>query len=354
MIQLSDIKPSPNNPRQHFDDKKFAELVASIKQNGVSQPILVRPINGAKAGKAKFQIVAGERRYRASSQLGLKDIPAHIKAMSDGEASSARLYVARRLALTNLIEAAREDFRKERLKLAHVLELCRYAPEIQTEALMACYETRPVQNKNKDGYDYVPDKTRPARHVRHLQDWLMQNVHLNPQQAPFKPDDVRLREDGVTCVNCPQRTGHDKLLFADIKSSDTCLNPLCFQAKLQQFVQITKAGVEAKQGKPAVLISNHYGSRTEGEGILGRDQYQILQKKVDRCEYAEQSVYTDGAVNGSPSSGNPVSYHCYSPLPDCESVNFSACATVRISDRDITHRPEGIGGNYDSSRQFCA
>src|ERR1051326_917635 len=91
MIPLGDIEPSPNNPRQHFDDRKFAELVASIKQNGVSQPILVRPINGANAGKAKFQIVAGERRYRASSQLGLKDIPAHIRAMSDAEASSARL-----------------------------------------------------------------------------------------------------------------------------------------------------------------------------------------------------------------------------------------------------------------------
>lgn len=339
MIPLGDIEPSPDNPRQHFNDKKFAELVASIKQNGVSQPILVRPINGAKTGKAKFQIVAGERRYRASNQLGLKDIPAHIKAMSDGEASSARLvenllredlhpldeadgflhlkeelkldvrgisqrvakdarYVALRLALTNLIEVAREDFRKERLTLGHVLELCRYAPEIQMNALIACYETKPVQNKSKDGYDYVPDKTRPARHVRHLQDWLMQNIHLNLQKAPFKLDDGRLREDGLTCVNCPQRTGHDKLLFADIKSSDTCLNPLCFQAKLQQFVHIIKAGVEAKQGKPAALISNHYGSRAEGEGILGRDQYQILQKKADRCEYAEQCVYADGGEIG--------------------------------------------------------
>jgi hypothetical protein len=84
MIPLGDIEPSPNNPRQHFDDKKFAELVASIKQNGIAQPILVRPINGAKSEKAKFQIVAGERRYRASDQLGLKDTPAYIKTLSDG------------------------------------------------------------------------------------------------------------------------------------------------------------------------------------------------------------------------------------------------------------------------------
>lgn len=340
LIPLSEIEPSPDNARKSFNEKKLAELVASIKQDGLWQPILVREMTAAQADGPKYRIVFGERRFRAATLAGLLEIPAYVKAMGETEALSAQLvenlqredvhpldeaegflrlkeelkldvrgiakrvakdarHVARRLALTNLIGEGKEDFRKEYLTLAHVLEICRLAPEIQTEALAACYEVKSVQNKTRDGYDFVPDKTRPARHVRHLQDWLSANVHLNLQNAPFKLDDARLREDGLTCTECPQRTGRDKLLFADIKSSDTCLNPLCFQAKRQQFVQLTKAAVEAKQqGKPAVLISDRYSSSAAGGDLLGRDQYQILPKKADRCAYAEQSVQADGGEIG--------------------------------------------------------
>ncbi|MGH9838027.1 MAG: hypothetical protein ACREEM_04510 [Blastocatellia bacterium] len=148
-------------------------------------------------------------------------------------------------------------------------------------------------NKKKDGYDYLPDKTRPARHVRHVQEWIVQNVLLNLQRAPFKLDDARLREDGLTYLNCPQRTGHDKTLFADIRDGDKCLNPICYQAKLQRFVQITKADVEARSGKPAVVISAFYGAKAEDGGALSREQYQIIEKKSGRCEHAEAAVLGD-------------------------------------------------------------
>lgn len=335
LIALGEIELSPTNTRQ-IDDKSLADLAASIRQNGVLQPILVRPI---EAGQTKYQIVAGERRFRAAGLAELKEIPAQVRAMSDDEALSLQIienlqredlhpldeaesfrrlreamgvtvremaqrvakdarYVARRLSLTNLIEEGREDFRKERITLAHSLEICRLAPEIQIAALTACYETKTVESREGEGYDYVADKARPARHVRYLQDWLMRNVHLNLQTARFQLDDTRLREDGLTCVNCPQRTGRDRLLFADIKSGDTCLNPLCFQAKLQQFVQITKAEVEVKQSKPAALISTYYGSNAESVEALGVDQYQVLEKKADRCEFAEKAVTADGTEVG--------------------------------------------------------
>ncbi|MBS1792092.1 MAG: ParB/RepB/Spo0J family partition protein [Acidobacteria bacterium] len=325
MIPLSSIELLPGNPRQSGDPKKFAELVSSIKQSGVLQPILVREIKPENSGKAKFQLIAGERRVRASEKLGLKEIPAQVKTMTDAEALGARLienlqredihpldeaegflrfkeemkldirsianrvgkdarYIARRLALTNLIAEAKEDFRKERLTLGHTLELSRLAPEIQAEALAACYESKPVPKKQGEEYIYKPDKTRPAKSVQYLQGWLSQNVHLNLQKAPFKLDDQRLREDGLICHNCPQRSGHDKLLFADIKSSDTCLNPLCFQGKLQKLIQLTQASLAEKQEKPANLISSYYGSRTAEENVLGRDKYQLLQNKADRCE----------------------------------------------------------------------
>lgn len=91
MIPLSSIERLPGNPRQSGDPKKFAELVSSIKQSGVLQPILVREIKPENSGKATFQLIAGERRVRASEKLGLKEIPAQIKTMTDAEALSARL-----------------------------------------------------------------------------------------------------------------------------------------------------------------------------------------------------------------------------------------------------------------------
>lgn len=339
MIPLSSIELLPGNPRQSGDPKKFAELVSSIKQSGVLQPILVRKIKLETSSKAKFQLIAGERRVHASEKLGLKEIPAQIKTMTEAEALSARLvenlqredihpldeaegflrfkeemrldvrgianrvgkdarYVARRLALTNLIAEAQEDFRKERITLGHALELSRLAPEIQAEAIGACYESKSVPKKQGEGYTYKPDKTRPAKSVQYLQNWLSQHVHLNLQNAPFKLDDSRLREDGLTCLNCPQRSGHDKLLFADIKSNDTCLNPLCFQGKLQKLIQLTQTGIAEKQGKPAKLISSYYGTRASEETVLGRDKYLLLQTKADRCEFAEQAVVMDGSDIG--------------------------------------------------------
>lgn len=338
-IPLAEIAPSPHNTRKQFDEASLADLAESIRQHGVLQPILVREVAASRAGKTKYQVVAGERRFRAARLAGLKEIPAHVRAMSDEEAFSAMLienlqrvdvhpldeadgfsrlrefqelgiadiaqrvakderYVARRLALTNLIEEAREDFRSEAITLAHALEICRLAPEIQVEALAACYERKTVWNQKDHTSLHLPDKERPTRHVRYLQEWIATNVHLNLNKAPFRKDDPRLREDALTCIDCPQRTGRDKALFADIESDSTCLNPWCFQAKLQTFVQIRKIELEEKSGKPTVFISAFYGSGAESKSALGRDQYQLIERKADRCEYAEQAIQADGSEIG--------------------------------------------------------
>ncbi len=79
-IPLSQIRPNPNQPRSDFSEAELAELAESIKTNGVLQPILVRP-----AGQDRFELVAGERRLRASKTAGLATIPAIVKEMTDRE-----------------------------------------------------------------------------------------------------------------------------------------------------------------------------------------------------------------------------------------------------------------------------
>ena len=76
-IAISEIQPNPTQPRKSFSDEELAELSASIERHGLLQPIVVRP-----AGKG-FQLIAGERRFRAASRLGWTDIPAVIREADD-------------------------------------------------------------------------------------------------------------------------------------------------------------------------------------------------------------------------------------------------------------------------------
>ncbi len=77
VLEISKIKPNPNQPRRQFNEQELNELADSIKQNGVLQPLLVR-----KTGNY-YEIVAGERRYQASKLAGLKEVPVIIREISD-------------------------------------------------------------------------------------------------------------------------------------------------------------------------------------------------------------------------------------------------------------------------------
>ena len=80
LIRISDIQKNPYQPRKEFSKEKIEELAQSIKENGLIQPIIVRqsPVIG-------YEILAGERRYRASIEAGLSEVPVIIKKLSDQE-----------------------------------------------------------------------------------------------------------------------------------------------------------------------------------------------------------------------------------------------------------------------------
>ena len=78
-VPLRDVKPNPNQPRTHFEEEALQELAASIRENGVLQPLLVRK-NGQK-----YEIIAGERRYQASKLVGLDEVPVIIKEVDDNK-----------------------------------------------------------------------------------------------------------------------------------------------------------------------------------------------------------------------------------------------------------------------------
>jgi ParB family transcriptional regulator, chromosome partitioning protein len=81
-VPVSSVHPNPFQPRREFKEEELADLAASIKENGLLQPIVVRPA-GNRQGADRWELVAGERRWRAVTRLGWADVPALVRAVDD-------------------------------------------------------------------------------------------------------------------------------------------------------------------------------------------------------------------------------------------------------------------------------
>ena len=82
-VPIEHLRPNPRNPRRNFSDAELDELAASIKERGIIQPVVVRPVRGAKDA---YEIIAGERRWRAAQRAALHEIPIVPFEASDSEA----------------------------------------------------------------------------------------------------------------------------------------------------------------------------------------------------------------------------------------------------------------------------
>lgn len=141
-VPVSEIDPNPYQTRRHFDETAIAELAESICANGVMQPIVVRPVNG------RYQLIAGERRWRASQKAGREWIPAVIKQVSNQQALEMTIIENLQREDLNPMEQARaferlaQDFNltqeqmsqrtgKERASIANFLRLLKLPQGVQ-------------------------------------------------------------------------------------------------------------------------------------------------------------------------------------------------------------------------------
>lgn len=85
-IPLSQIQPNPEQPRRTFDEEALDELAASIRELGIIQPLSLR-----KTGPDSYQIIAGERRFRAATRAGLTHVPAYIRTANEAELTEMAL-----------------------------------------------------------------------------------------------------------------------------------------------------------------------------------------------------------------------------------------------------------------------
>ena len=142
-IPIDQIAPNPDQPRQNFDEEALEELAASIRELGIIQPLTLR-----SAGPGAYQIISGERRYRAAVLVGLSTVPAYIRTANDSEMTEMALIeniqredldaIEIALTLRKLIdqyqltqERLSERIGKKRATIANFLRLLKLPAEVQ-------------------------------------------------------------------------------------------------------------------------------------------------------------------------------------------------------------------------------
>ncbi len=246
-ISLALIQPSNYNPRKNFDEQSLTELADSISRQGILHAIGVRPI----AGTDRYEIVYGERRYRASLIAGKEDIKATVYTdLSDDEAEQKAIaenlhrqditpmeeaetlkaaidsgrydyatlatqigksetYIRTRIKLTTLIPEIARLIDTEEITVAVATEISRYGVDIQTD----------VYNSHlKDGVTYNDWRGMNASNVARL-------IEKN-----YTTDLSRYRFDKSACASCPFNT-INLLLFCEDGCEGNCSNPSCLREK---------------------------------------------------------------------------------------------------------------------------
>jgi ParB family transcriptional regulator, chromosome partitioning protein len=339
LIPLCDIRPSSTNPRKNFSGPEFDELVASVKEHGILQPVLLRP-------RAQgYELVAGERRYRAAQKAGLKDIPAVFRDLTDEQAIELQIvenlqrqdvtaleeaqgyiallearsksatkvsrqeqieeiakkvgksvrYVYARMKLAGLAPEVKEAVSAGRIEVSHADELARLPLANQKKALTHCFG----YGEDAKGNWGPGNVTLP---VRKLKAELARGFTADLAKAPWKLDEVlklHAKSAGreIPCVGCHYNTPSEN-------GGASCGDTACFAAKQTAFVQIqidkafTQAVAEHDPKSPlnpsVVKLSESYSPREKG--VTGCGGW--VAAKKGSCKLYKIGVVVDGEHAG--------------------------------------------------------
>ena len=262
---MADIQPSSYNPRKNFDKASLTELAWSIRQQGVLQPIGVRPIEDNR-----FEIVFGERRYRASLMAAMTEIPAIVMEISDEEAEEMAVtenlqrkdvtpieeanayqklmesgrhdvqslavqfgkteaYIHTRLKFVSLIPEIALLLEQDEITISVATEICRYGEEIQRE----------VYDKHlQEGVPYSSWRGMKASDVA-------KNIERNYTAALN-----RYAFDKTLCLSCPHNT-NNMMLFCE-GGCGNCANRSCLAEMNTSY--LTEKAVQFVEQYPTVSL----------------------------------------------------------------------------------------------------
>ena len=326
LIPWKDMAVSPTNPRRRINEQTIEQLAGSIRNQGVLEPLIVR-----NTGE-KYEIVCGERRYRAAEIAGLPELPCLVRELIDEQVLDIQIhenlhredihpmdeaygyqflkeklncetrelalrvgkpegYVLGRLKLNQLIKEAQKDIDENHLPLSYALEIAKYTPDIQNFIYAEVYTKR--GKYEGDSYVQMPIKGEMVRWKSFIE-WINTNIHRLLSKAPFDPKATNLRSDGLACTKCPERTGAVVSLFEpnQVGKKDACLNPACYLQKVQTHVEVRRQELaEAAGVKPSEVPMVRSWCYSDGKDYLGTESAIVISGakrggNAKNCDYA--------------------------------------------------------------------
>ena len=299
-VALANIQPSSYNPRKNFDETSLAELAESIRQQGVLQPIGVRPIE-----TNRFEIVFGERRYRASLMAELTEIPAIVMDISDETAEEMAItenlqrkdvtpieeanayqklidsgrhnvqsltvqfgkteaYIRTRLKFVSLIPEIALLLEQDELTISVATEICRYGEDIQHD----------IYDKHlKEGLLYNSWRGMKASEVA-------KNIERN-----YTTDLNRYSFDKTLCLSCPHNT-NNMMLFCE-GGCGNCANRSCLDEMQTSFLM--EKAVQIMGQRPfALLCRGFYGSNEKVVERLIASGFEVEDLSMRPNDYPEE------------------------------------------------------------------
>ena len=333
IIPLKLIRISKTN-RKHFDQLKLAELAASIKDMGVAQPILIRPVTPTEAEPEIYEIVAGERRFRASIIAGAETIPAMVRMLTDLQAAKIQILenlqrenpheLEEALGYQNLMFAHGysadqlvTELKKSRSYIYARLKLCSLAAPLhepfldgKIDASTALLLARiPVSDLQVRAYREIitPSFKDEPLSVREAQTHIRNRYMLELSVAPFDIKSNTLTE-APACGKCPKRTGNQPEIFTDI-NPDLCTDPDCFARKIGASVACKVSEYE-KKGIQVFQDRNDFAHILQS-ARNGSDQYVIAETWITafpRHHSNSKSKQSIIAVLSEDQLGQPAAY----------------------------------------------
>lgn len=330
-IPLTEITPSELNPRKTFNQEELQELAQSIQENGLIQPITLRKATNSK--DAKYEIVCGERRYRACLLIGAETIQAVVKELNDKQAFACmiienlqrkdidpmeeaaalhRLYtegsmtvgemakmlgksnsfVSGRIQLHNTIEPFVQLMRDGILVLTHLLDICKLPAEQQQTLYDACF-TEASRARWTYKFPNMPQ----------LHEMIDEHVMNHLSKARFSLTDETLAGT-CACDKCPLNTANNPENARDV-NTPRCMKRECFIAKSRESIfreakEAVKNGIkvvfagEYSESEPIIQAAEAYGLEVSG---LGNRQYVLTPVAPDRALYRDEETYATRKAN---------------------------------------------------------
>lgn len=284
-IKIEHLAPSPTNPRKYFDEESLREMADTIDDHGVIEPIIVRcwpdeyEAPNPVQGRPLYEIIAGERRYRASLLAGCDTVPALVRHLTTrqvleiqiienlqrrgvneleeaegyqlmmqdygytadelaAKVGKSRAYIYGRLKLCALCEEARQAYREGKLDASRALLIARIpGATLQAQAL-------------KDITESWQGMMTYRTAAQHIQNRYMRGL----RNAIFALDDATLHPEAGPCTTCAKRPCNTPELYPDVpedRAADVCTDTKCMKAKADAYTQ-RQADQAAAAGRQVV------------------------------------------------------------------------------------------------------